>query len=177
MPELLNWVTDEERALLVKLAAAVPDNGRIVEIGTLYGATTIFIAKAAPRARVVTIDNYSWLPEGPNSPALVTERLVKAGVSARVDVVMGDSAKIGGVCRDRADLVFIDGDHSKVGAFTDIYNFSKLTNVMAVHDYGNQQCHPGVKVAVDGFIKGYPEWRIAERVGMLVVLRKEDADA
>src|SRR5689334_23592635 len=102
-----------ERECVARLAAEVPADGLIVEIGTLYGGMTAVMGLANKKAWITTIDDFSWHPgdDVPTSKELVMENMAKVGVK-RVEVLEGDSRVIGKTWNEPIDLVFIDGGHS-----------------------------------------------------------------
>lgn len=54
-------------------------------------------------------------------------------------------------------LVFIDGDHSYEGCAADIMKAKSIARpggVIACHDYGEECCCPGVRLAVDQLLPG-----------------------
>jgi precorrin-6B methylase 2 len=164
--------TDEERACLAALAADVPGGGLILEVGTLYGGTTAVLALCAPTARVVTMDDYSWHPETLplNSPELVRENLERVG-AFNVDIRKGDSRRMWQDWERPIDLLWIDGGHSFEFVYSDLFNFGKFADVIALHDYDNPMW-PTIRKAVETFIAKFPIWRIDNVVGMVVTLRK-----
>src|SRR5690242_15755467 len=86
----------DERECLARLASEVPQGGLIVEFGSLYGGTTAVLAASAPRARLITIDDFGWHPEGgePTSKALLLENMARVHIN-NVEVMEGDSRDIG----------------------------------------------------------------------------------
>ena len=53
----------EEAIFLGDLVAGLSHDGPIIEIGTLFGHSTIVMAHRKARARsLITVDNYSWNP-------------------------------------------------------------------------------------------------------------------
>jgi len=91
--------------LLVRLRGA----RRILEIGTLGGFSTIYLARGAgPDGHVVTLE------VDPHHAEVARENLRHAGLYDRVDVVVGDAhATLAEMVRDDApafDLVFIDAE-------------------------------------------------------------------
>jgi len=173
MDEIYTITTAEERNCLARLAAQVPNNGIILEIGALYGGVTAILAQSQPRAHVMTIDNFSWHPEGmpETSAALVEDNLNKLGIKG-VSIIEGDSRKIARKWADEIDLLWIDGGHSYEFVYSDLYNFGPHAQVIALHDYDNP-IWATIRQAVETFISKFPYWYIHEVVGMVVVLRRK----
>jgi len=89
--------------LLARIAGA----RRVLEIGTLAGYSTIWLARALPEGgRVITIE------AEPANAAIAAENLARAGVDDRVDIRVGRAADVLPTLAGEApvDLVFIDAD-------------------------------------------------------------------
>lgn len=91
--------------LLVRLAGA----RRVLEIGTLGGTSTIWMARALPAGgRIVTLE------ADPRHAAVARDNLVRAGIADRVELVEGPAVEsLSALARAREepfDLVFIDAD-------------------------------------------------------------------
>ena len=89
--------------LLAQMAGAK----RILEVGTLGGYSTIWLARAVPEdGRVVTIEAES------RHAALAQANIDRAGVGEQVDIRIGRGADVLPTLADEApfDLVFIDAD-------------------------------------------------------------------
>lgn len=176
LPELFAaipaWTSAEERALLERLSAEVPAGGQIVEIGCLYGGTTAVLALANPAAWVTSIDDFSWTPPGyPDvSPEHTRENLSKVG-AFNVDVVKADSREACKEWKKHINLLWVDGGHSFEFVYSDLYNFGKFADVIAVHDYKNP-AWASIEKAIETFMAKFPVWRITEVIGMIAVLRK-----
>jgi len=163
--------TDEERLCLSQLAMEVHDGGLILEIGTLYGGTTAILAKSAPKCRVVSIDDYSWTPDGvQNTPEQVRAKLDKVGVK-NVELYKGDSRTMWKDWIQPIDLLWIDGGHSFEYVYSDIFNFGKFAKVIALHDFDNPAWIT-IRKAVETFMAKNRIWYIANVTGQVVTLRK-----
>lgn len=167
-----SWTTDEERELLEKLALEVPCNGHILEIGALYGGTTVILAKTAPEATVTSIDEFSWTPEGYPTPS---KQKMLADLEAEdvynVEVINLPSEVAFADWDDEVDLCFIDGGHSYQYVYADLINFAPYAKVVACHDYGNPHWK-SVTQAVTDFLFTHNEWKLAEVAGTVAVLRR-----
>lgn len=170
----LTLVEDNELECLQRLAQAVPDGGLIVEIGCLYGGTTAVLALSNPLAAITTIDNFSWHPEGhpPTSAKLLKANMKKLGVK-NVSVEEGDSRVIGKSWDEPIDFLWIDGGHSFEFVYSDLINFGKHAEVIALHDFDNP-FWTTIRAAIEKYIADNPQWSIAEIVGTVAVLRKND---
>lgn len=163
----------DERECMARLAAVVKPGGLIVEIGALYGGMTGVLGLANKKARIITIDDFSWHPpdDVPTSASLLLANMDKIGVH-NVNVIQGDSREIGKSWTEPIDLCFIDGGHSFDYVYLDLCNFAPHSKVVALHDYDNP-FWPTIRQAVEKFMRKNPEWVISEVVGTVVVLRRK----
>ncbi len=141
--DALGGLTDEETAELAKWAGEVPPGGTIVEFGTLFGLTTIELARRAPEGvRVRTVDNFCWNPFGlpPQHHEAFTRRILKPWLeSGKVELVVADSMEFRkSASQPVPSMVFFDADHS-YGAVRDEVAWAKQLGVKIIcgHDYGN----------------------------------------
>jgi len=94
--------------LIYRLVADLqPKN--IIELGTCLGTTSIYLQKAAPNAKVYTLEGC------PETAKIAKESFAKAGVN-NIELITGnfdDTLKsvIDGL--DQLDFVFVDGNHQK----------------------------------------------------------------
>jgi predicted O-methyltransferase YrrM len=102
-------------ALLARVAGA----RRVLELGTLAGYSTIWLARAVgPEGRVTTVEL------DPRHAAVARENLDRAGVGDRVDVEVGPALDV--VTRlaeegaEPYDLVFIDADKATMAAYLEL---------------------------------------------------------
>jgi predicted O-methyltransferase YrrM len=132
---------------------------RIFEIGTYDGATTLLLARCAPKAEVFTLD----LPQSAADAATVAMEVenAKAGVGSlfagqeaatRITQLFGDSRSFDfSPWFDSIDLVLIDGGHEYEVVSADTATAKKLLNprrgVAVWDDY--MPGWPGVVRAVD----------------------------
>lgn len=161
-----------ERQAIERLAKEVPAGGLIVEIGTLYGGMTAVLALANPKARIITIDDFSWHPpdDTPASAGRFKSTMIRIGVD-NVQLMVGNSREIGKAWEDRIDLLWVDGGHSYECAHDDLENFGKHAGVIAIHDYGNPHLKETVFRAVHDYISAHPCWRLDEVVHTTAILK------
>ncbi len=109
---------------------------RILEIGTLFGYSTIHLARAAgPTGQVTTLEYSS------RHAAVARENLDRAGLGDRVQVIEGPATETLPGLRDQApfDLVFIDAD--------------KENNPTYLR-WALELTHPGAVLVVDNVVRG-----------------------
>jgi hypothetical protein len=166
-----SWTSEAERNELCNLAREVRPNGLIVEIGGLYGGMTAVLGLANPQARITVIDEFSWDPQktGVSAKQLLAN-VKRVGVN-NVEVITGDSRRVGKVWNRSIDLLWIDGGHSYEFVKSDLDHFGPHARVIALHDWDNQFWKT-IRQAVDDFIHQHPEWKIDHHVEMVVVLAR-----
>ncbi len=123
-------------AKFLHLLARIAGARRVLEIGTLGGYSTIWLARAVgAHGRVVTIE------AEPANAAVARANLERAGVAGRVDILLGRGTDVlptldGG---DPFDLVFIDAD--------------KESNTRYL-DWAARLGRPGTVVVLDNVVRG-----------------------
>ena len=140
-----------EQYVLCGLASLIQP-GRIFEIGTFEGATTLLLARAAPSAEVLTLDLAPGIPiaaevaherEAVNS-ARIGVRFRDAGESGRIVQLLGDSTTFDfSPWFDSCDLVLVDGSHAREAVASDTANAMNL-----IHDSGT--------IIWDDYLPGWP---------------------
>jgi predicted O-methyltransferase YrrM len=126
-------VSVQQGKFLCLLAGAMQAR-RILELGTLGGFSTIWLAHgAAPQGRVVTLEY------DPKHAEVARSNLQKAGVADRVEVVVGAALDtLPTVTGGPFDLVFIDADKE---------------NNLAYLDWAIRLSRPGSLILVDNVIR------------------------
>jgi predicted O-methyltransferase YrrM len=145
--------------LLYRLVADLqPKN--IIELGTCLGVTSIYLQKAAPQAKVYTLEG------SPETAAVAQATFNKAGLN-NIDLVIGNfDDTLPGIINslDKLDFMFVDGNHQKDATlkyfnwalpkvhedtmliFDDIYWSEGMKEAWA-----EIKAHPQVKVTIDLF--------------------------
>ena len=145
-PAISTSVTALEADALARLA----EGRTVLEVGSAYGYSAVVMALAG--ARVTAVDPHAWLPA---SYEVMLANLAAYGVAGRVEVIRAPSQQVlPRLAGERAafGLVFIDGDHSAQAARHDIRWALQLLDpggTVAVHDYLEACCCPGVREAAD----------------------------
>jgi MMP 1-O-methyltransferase len=116
------WLSDAQGEALFD-AAALRGAGSIVEIGSWQGRSTIWLAAGARLSgrRVFAVDPHEGSREDPSARTfdLFTKNLSAAGlIDIVTPLVMRSGAAVAHV-KTPVDLLFVDGDHSVVGARSD----------------------------------------------------------
>jgi predicted O-methyltransferase YrrM len=100
----------------------------VLEIGTLIGYSAILIGKQlGPDAEITTIEIHVKEADA------ARENIRRAGISPKVDVIVGDALKVIPTLRDCYDAVFIDADKSEYYEYLKLMepNLHKGTVVVA----------------------------------------------
>lgn len=80
---------------------------RILEVGALYGYSSILMAKNAPDAKVITVEKSKQNAE------ITVKNLKRAGMTRRIRVIHGDALEVLPKLSGRFDLVFLDAEKSQ----------------------------------------------------------------
>ncbi len=127
-------VSAQQGKFLCLLASAMQAR-RILELGTLGGYSTIWLARGAgPHGRVVTLEF------DPRRAEIARVNLERAGLADRVEVVVGTALDtLPTVTGGPFDLVFIDADKENNAAYL---------------DWAIRLGRPGTVIVVDNVIRG-----------------------
>jgi predicted O-methyltransferase YrrM len=122
---------------LLHLMARAQSARRILEIGTLAGYSTIWLARAVPAGgRVVTLE------ANPMHADIARANLTRAGVADRVDIRLGKALEtlpqLAVEKQDPFDFVFIDADR---------------TNLAEYFDWAVKLAHAGSVIIVDNVVR------------------------
>ncbi len=179
------WMTDGQARLLWDGAGRVAPGGRIVEIGSFRGRSTVVLGRsAAPDVELVAIDPHAGNDRGPQEidgfvdeaaedHDVFTRNLEKAGVRDRVTHVRAFSDVAHAQVADPIDLLYIDGAHRYGPARADIRDWGHRVadgGTMLIHDSFSSI---GVTLAIlrELFVGGH--WRYVGRSGSMTEYRRE----
>ena len=143
------WMTRGQGQALYEAAQRCSEGGRIVEIGSFQGRSTIVLASGAPdEAIVIAIDPHAGNDRGPQEISgyesaaegdheVFVANLARTGVAERVvhlrmfsDVALDEVA-------GQIDVLYVDGAHRYAPARTDIRDWSKRVapgGTLLIHD-------------------------------------------
>ena len=149
-------ITLKESIFLGKLVQELETIGPIIEIGTLFGRSTLVIAanKALER-KLITVDNYSWNPIGLDADThyRITKNLLsEAEKTANLKIHRIDKNDFYLQYRGETPaLVFFDAVHNYSETKTDIMWAKRInSHLICGHDYDEKK-HPAVVGAVKEF--------------------------
>jgi predicted O-methyltransferase YrrM len=182
------WLTPAQARRLYAAAAACPPGGRIVEIGSFRGRSTIVLASAAPAgAEVVAIDPHAGTDRGPGEitgheqdagadRTAFETNLAAAGVADRVRHVRSFSTHAHGSVDGPVDVVYVDGAHRYGPARADLRGWGARVRpggTLLVHDAFSSV---GVTLAILRELVTGRRFRYVGRTGSLAEYRA-DLDA
>jgi predicted O-methyltransferase YrrM len=127
----------------------------VLEVGSAFGFSACVMALAGAK-HVTAVDPHTWL----NSHGAMTANLDACGVADLVTVVRGTSPDALAGLAGPFGLAFIDGDHAAQAVTADVEAARKVLaggGVLAVHDYLEDCCCPGVRQALDALFPGGPD--------------------
>lgn len=165
--DLPGFLLENEARFLGMMAACSPGFGVIVEIGSFKGKSTVMLGKLAERygiGPVVAIDPHNF-----NNPELSSHRstpaassydeflknIAIAGVSQFVEVHRAFSAAVAEAWSRPIRFLWIDGDHSYLGAKADFENFMPHvlpSGFVAMHDALHEFAGP-IRVFVEDLLR------------------------
>jgi predicted O-methyltransferase YrrM len=174
-------ISAEEMAALQRALHAQRLSGPHLEIGTAAGGTLRELMRSYPtenRPRFVVVDPMTYFPD---QLSIVRRNLASVGIDAdSVNFRISSSwsafwaAERAG---ERYSFMFIDGSHKAHRVMQDIC-WARLLEpggLLCFHDYTPRL--PGVVFAVDRLRAASPNYKIVEKAGSMVVLRKAAASA
>lgn len=140
------WLTAPEGRFLYEAARRVPSGGRIVEIGSFFGRSTLCLAfgsRAGNAPEILSIDphigspKHAHLLQCPDTYPYLLGNLRHAGVRDLVTPVKASSIEAATDVAGPIDLVFVDGSHEHEDVTNDIETwFPRLEHggTIAFHD-------------------------------------------
>lgn len=169
----LRYILNKEFDLLQELAQGLPNNPIVVNIGAGNGCSSLAFLLSRPDLRLITVD----IQKEPHPKGCLSaeyDTLVNAGIDmSRHQQIYNDSKLVGKKRSIKADMVFIDGDHTYQGCRGDIEAWTpriKPGGVLAIHDYEPVPiAWPGVYQAVNELL--IPEYQVIGRVDNLIAFR------
>jgi predicted O-methyltransferase YrrM len=179
------WFSPDQLARLAERSAAVPPSGRIVEIGSFRGRSTIAIARCSPPGvEIVAVDPHAGTDRGPQEIAgfaaaaaedhdAFLANLDRAGVRDRVIHVRRFSQEALAEVAGPVDLLHVDGAHRFVPARDDLRSWGARVppgGCLLVHDAFSSV---GVTGAIGAELLLSRHWRYVGRSRSLAEYRRD----
>lgn len=161
MENIQGWVSPTDMGVLYDLVMDhVPENGRVVEVGSWKGQSTFVLGTACQEknALLVAIDTFAGVEERdsyknqPENVGSYYEALQDPGFhqicwkytkDLEVLLLKGDSQEVHKFLLDRTfDLCFLDGNHDWPVVDMDIFKYIrkvKIGGIISGHDHGNPE--------------------------------------
>lgn len=159
-PELPGW-SDDILPFYAAIASELPNPCTVVEVGSAHGRSAIFLAQEliklghGSQSKIFMVDDWGggWFAE-------CLPSIVKHATTRELELLRPlrlPSRAAATIFSKNIDMVFIDGDHTRIGCADDIdlwWHRTKPNGIFAGHDY-DEQAHPGVVMAVNDGAKTY----------------------
>jgi len=175
----------EQGALLYYLATQAPEEGRVVEIGSFLGKSTLWLASGMkklgpPERPVVAIDPHDGheRPEicaDQDSFAAFQEHVRQAGLERWVEPVRRRSQDVAAGWTEPIRVLWIDGSHDYDDVLADLQGFAPHVvpgGYVALHDTRSKH-FPGVRDAMLSYFARTPEYRRVVELRNMAVYRRE----
>jgi predicted O-methyltransferase YrrM len=164
----------DEAAALFRAIKSLPEaNG--VEIGRFNGGSTVLLAAAiGNRGRLVSVDI------APQDDSTLARILKKTKLADRVELIVGDANQV--QTDHKYDFVFIDGDHSYLGAKRDHNRWGAMVKpggLIIHHDMADSrpfstQWNDLARLRNDILAKQRKELKLVDEVGSLSIFKKRN---
>lgn len=159
---------------------------KALEIGSFEGRSSLWLMEnilTNPKSKLTCVDIWENYPESDSLGFQVVGSFEKFQDNLeeyldRVKTIKGSSFEEVPKLKDTFDFIYVDGDHTEVGCWTDAVNsFEKLNvgGIMIFDDYKwadreGTELHP--KKAIDRFMNDYKDKITVEEIGYQVVVKK-----
>lgn len=160
-------VSAEAGRKLCDLAADVPQDLAVVEIGSHRGRSTCYLAegvRVGQGARVYAVDPWEYGPASdfsrPSHRQAFHANLEKLNLSEYVEATQGLSVEVAESWQRPIGLLFVDGWHSLAAIKGDVEAWAPHLvwgGALAIDDYRNRRT-PDVTSYVDDVLRTSPEW-------------------
>ncbi|NJN71837.1 MAG: class I SAM-dependent methyltransferase [Limnothrix sp. RL_2_0] len=178
-----------EAVKLFELAACIKkNNSLIVEIGSWKGKSTFCLALGLMNGHIAAIDGFNCMGDQESSKVYSEAKgnislleqfksnMSRLKVSQKIIVCQGNSQDF---INDFSsiDLLFIDGDHSIDGCYTDFLGYSDAIvpgGYIVFHDYDPTRKELGPTWVIENKILTEQEYSFVERVGSLWIGQKRN---
>lgn len=174
----------EQGALLYYLAVHAPENGRVVEIGSFLGKSTLWLASGLRRLGdggppLLAIDPHDGherpdvCPEQ-DSFATFQSHIRQAGLDAWVEPLRRRSQQVASAWSEPIRVLWIDGSHDYEDVLADLEGFAPHVipgGHVALHDTRSRH-FPGVRRAMRDYFAGKTDFRRMVELRNMAVYRR-----
>lgn len=148
--DYMKMAIDGKIEILHALSMNIPENGIVVEIGSLYGSTAILMGLATEDSVKIHCVELNIRPE-------FIKYIKEYKMSGKIAIWVGKSQDVGKLWKTPIDLLFIDGNHKYEAVMEDSQTWApyvKKRGFVAWHDYYNKLhgCQE-VGKAIDDFLE------------------------
>lgn len=159
---------------------------KALEIGSFEGRSSLWLMEnilTNQKSKLTCVDIWENYPESDSLGFQVVGSFERFQDNLeeyldRVKTIKGSSFEEVPKLKDTFDFIYVDGDHTEVGCWTDAVNsFEKLNvgGIMIFDDYkwadrAGTELHP--KKAIDRFMNDYKDKITVEEIGYQVVVKK-----
>lgn len=161
-------ITEEEGKVIAEELFKLPEKGRLLELGTGFGHSSVFFSSIKPRWSIYTVDGYGLYGEGRNLFNTNGNYLDLVGL-AKTQNYINDAKNIISIIGDTNSLfwelelnvLFVDADHTYTNVKKDTERYRKFIipgGLIIYHDYNDNW---GVKPYFDDEManrKGWKTW-------------------
>src|SRR6056300_621906 len=138
----IDWPGKKNRKYFLRYLIETNNYSSMIEVGVRDGRTTFYLLDKIPNLTIYGVDlNIN----------LFYNNTVKEKYGDRLVPIQGNSSKVAHFC-PKADLIFIDGDHSYQGCKNDILAYQskvKPNGIFSGHDYDFVGVNQAVNELVD----------------------------
>lgn len=169
------WLTTKQSDLLYK--TAVECGGNILELGSLVGKSSVILAQAAAiNGKIVMCAdlfpyNLEYFNAEDKEHLIIGDTLKEFRDNTKdyknIYTLKIDHGDLRDILVGRFGMVYVDGDHSFARVLADICYGGYVSDVIAVHDYGNPDT-PDVQLCVDFMVNKWKAEVIIEE-GLIVI--------
>jgi predicted O-methyltransferase YrrM len=169
LSQAFGFLTPKEVWLLRVMAWSLPENPVIVNIGAGTGTSGLAFRESRRDAKIYTVD----ISEGGPHGGMQNEVNAFEGKGLELPIhILGDSKVIGKSWdKEKADLIFIDGDHSYSGCLGDFKawkNHLKPGGFMIFHDYERDVWPDVANVVHNHVLKVYKPFMVVDTLYVAV---------
>lgn len=136
-----------------KLLQKVCKGKTVLEIGAYEGYSTLIIAEVAKHITSIDTFEADCIMDVMNKNTLKTYKKNTESYD-NISYIVGNSREV--VFNEPYDILFVDGDHSFEGCYSDLKRFKPKEGYL-VHDWRMPKVFPGVMAACMKFFRRYPD--------------------